>query len=82
MNWRKLASYMVGRVIEHGERRDTRTGDQAGEPARLVAKGVEERVDDEVPVAACKPDELAPRGKGANVLLVRRPHDPALASRL
>ena len=60
--------------IEHGERRDTRTGDQAGEPARLVAKGMKKRVDDQVPVTSPQAHELAPRGEGTDVLLVRGHH--------
>jgi Domain of unknown function (DUF1932) len=38
MNWKKLASYMVGRVVEHGERRARELEEVA---ATLRAVGVE-----------------------------------------
>ena len=45
-------------------------GHQAGQDARLVSEGVEERVDDQVAVAPAQPHHLGPGGEGPQRLAV------------
>ena len=53
------------RLGDHG-----RPGHEAGQDPGLVPEGVEERVDDEVPVPGTEPDHLGPGGEGPQGLPV------------
>ena len=65
--------------VEHRLRQDGGAAQQACEPARLVAEGMEERVDDQVAIAMPQTDDRGPRIENADVLRVRAHHALRLA---